>query len=62
MITVSDTCNTQTENVKNYIDYNIFDHELDLDTDNNFLAQQAGNCKYYPDEVLKEEIIWNFFS
>ena len=53
--TVNDTCNTHTANFTNYSDYNICDHELDLDPDNNFLAQQAGNCKYYTDEVFSEE-------
>ena len=54
--TVNDTCNTHTANFTNYSDYNICDHELDLDPDNNFFAQQAGNCKYYTDEVFSEEI------
>ena len=29
--TVNDTCNTNTANFTNYNDYNICDHELDLD-------------------------------
>ena len=53
IITVNHTCNTHTTNNS---DYNIYDHELDLDSDNKFFAQQAGNCKYYTDEVLTEEI------
>ena len=54
--TVNDTCNAHTANFTNYSDNNICNHELDLDQDNNFLAQQAGNCKYYTDEVFTEEI------
>ena len=54
--TVNDTCNTHTANFTNYSDYNICDHELDLDPDSNFFAQQAGNCKYYTDEVFSEKI------
>ena len=53
--TVNDTCNTHTANLTNYSDYNICYHELDLDPDNNFIAQQAGNSKYYTDEVFTEK-------
>ena len=45
-----------TENFTLNGDNDICDHELDLDPDNNFLAHQAGNCKYYTDEVFTEEI------
>ena len=54
--TVNDTCNTHTANLTNYSDYNICYYELDLDPDINFFAQQAGNCKYYTDELFREEI------
>ena len=49
IINVNDTCNTHTAN------YHICDHELHLDPGNNFSAQQAGNCKYYTDEVFTDE-------
>ena len=47
---------THPANYANNSDHSICDHELDLDPDNNFFAQQAGNCKYYTDEVFTEEI------
>ena len=57
-MTVNDTCNTHTANFANNSDYNICDHELDLDPDDRFFTQQAGNCKYYADEVFTEKIIF----
>ena len=55
IITVNVTYNTYTAN---YCGNNICDNELDLDPDNDFFAQQAGNCKYYTDDVFTEEIIF----
>ena len=54
--TVIDTCNSHAANFTDYIDYDICAHELYLDPYNNVFAQQAGNCKYYTDEVFTEEI------
>ena len=39
-----------------YNDYNICDNELDLDPENKYFEQQAGNCKKNTDEVFTEKI------
>ena len=52
------TCVIRTLQILSHSDFDICDHELDLDPDNNFFAQQAGYCKYYTDEAFTQALIF----